>query len=244
MTEGRAGDAKAGGMLIATNAGKVPRKDSWARLTKKFEKPMNLKNQQAFGVWVDGDGGGELIALRLESPRHISFGALADRYITVDFTGRRLFTLVETESTRWQDYDWGDGKWAYNVYRETIDFGTVESVSVGLQNLAPGNETRCTVGPVKALPMLPGVVRNPTLTLNGTTVMIPLDLPSGSWIECKGPEGCVLYGSRGEVLKTLSLPGAWPTLKSGENRVQFSSKTSSGPAPRARITVFCRGEEL
>ena len=54
--------------------------------------------------------------------------ALLDiRGLTVDFTGRRFFSLVETESARWSDYVWNDGKGIYNAYRETIDFGAVES---------------------------------------------------------------------------------------------------------------------
>jgi hypothetical protein len=89
---------------------------------------------------------------------------VADRYITVDFTGRRLFTLVETESARWSDYVWNDGKGLYNVYRETIDFGTVESVSLWYNHLPEGRPARCVIGAVKALPMVACAVQNPAVT--------------------------------------------------------------------------------
>src|SRR6185503_2850381 len=125
----------AAGVLAATNSGAVARNAAWVRLEKRFEPVLNLKERQALGVWIEGDSLGEVVAFRLESPRPVAFGAVADRYVTVDFTGRRFVTLVETESARWSDFVWNDGKGVYNVYRETIDFGAIESASVWLQNL-------------------------------------------------------------------------------------------------------------
>ena len=171
-------------------------------------------------------------------------GRIADRYINVDFTGRRSFSLVETESTRWSDYVWNDGKGLYNAYRETIDFGAVESVSVWLQNLPPGRETKCRLGPVRALPLRPGVVRNPKISVGGTTIEFPVELASGSWIECNGPADCAAYGARGEPLGKVTPRGDWPTLPTGIVPLQFSCESSDAPKPRARVTVFSRGEEL
>ena len=243
-------DGKAFAVIAATNTGKVPRTAAWARLSKQFKPTLNLKDQQALGVWIEGDGLGELIALRLESPQHIAFGAIADRYITVDFTGPRFFTLVETESTRWSDYVWNDGKGLYNVYRETIDFGAVESVSVGYQNLPPGKEVKCRIGPVKALPMLAGTVKDPALTVNGTTFVFPVEMTSGCWIEFGGWDDCALYSPKGEHLKQVTpqlsagQAGTLPILQATENSLQFSCASAPGPSPRVKVTVFCRGEEL
>ena len=82
-------------------------------------------------------------------------------YLPVDFTGRRRCMLVETESSRWSDFVWDDAKSAYNVYRETIDFGAVESASVWLQHLPPGHETRCAIRSLRLLPLQSVVVKNP-----------------------------------------------------------------------------------
>jgi hypothetical protein len=231
-------------VLTATNAGVVPRHAAWGQCRRRFASPLDLKDRQALGVWIEGDGQGELVAIRLESPQHIAFGAVADRYVTVDFTGRRYFTLVETESARWSDSTWNDAKGLYNVYRETINFGTVESVSLWLQNLPPGKEAKCRVGPVQAIPMLPAVVKNPTVSVNGVTLVLPAELPVGRWIEGSGPEDCVLYGSKGEQLRKVIPGGAWPVLRPGPNELRFTSERSGGPSPRARITVFSRGEPI
>jgi hypothetical protein len=232
------------GVLVATNSGRVARKAAWARLEKRFEPTRNLKRQQGLGIWIDGDGLGEVLAIRLESPRHLSFGAVADRYVAVDFTGRRFVTLVETESARWSDFVWDDGKGAYNVYRETIDFGAIESMSVWLQNLAPGQGTKCRLGPVKALPLVPATIRNPVLTVNDERVELPAELTSGSWIECNGADDCTVYGSRGETLARIKLSAPLAVLRAGGNELRFACAPGQGPAPRVKVTLFTLGEEL
>jgi hypothetical protein len=231
-------------VVIATNAGKIARNAAWVRLEKHSSPPLNLKERQGLGVEIEGDGSGALLAIRFESPRAIAYGAIADRYIKLDFVGRRFLSLVETESSRWSDYVWNDGKSLYNAYRETIDFSAIESVSIWLQNLQPGRETRCRLGPVHALPLRSGLVKNPSLTAGGRTITFPVELASGSWIECNGPDDCASYGPRGEPLGKVAPRGDWPALNAGVVPLQFSCDPSLSPKPRARVTVFSRGAEL
>ena len=229
-------------MITATNSGKVPQNAAWARLDRKFEPNLNLKGHQALGVWIEGDGKGEIIAIRLESPRHISFGAVADRYINVDFTGRRLFTLVETESARWSDYTWNDGKWLYNVYRETINFGNVESLSIWYNNLPKDQKAACSMSPIKALPMVACTVKNPAIAVNGKTITLPVEMLSGSYLEFSGDDDCMLYGSKGEVITKVTPDGVIPVLSVGKNQIRFSCSDTDGPAPRVKLTVISHGE--
>ncbi len=234
----------AGGFITATNSGLVERHGAWARYRKVFKPLLNLKDRQALGLWIDGDGQGEVIAVRLESPQATTYGAIADRYVTVDFTGKRWFSLVETESTRWSDYTWNDGKGLLDTYRETIDFGAVESAEIWCQNLPPGKPIKCGIGPVKALPMLPGTVKNPAITVNGATLVLATELTSGGWLECNGPDDCVLYGSNGEVRDRLHLTGRFPLVRPGQNQAQFSCAPGPGPSPRVKVTFFTQGEPL
>ena len=232
------------GTFTATNSGKVPRNAAWARLDRKFAPNLNLKNHQAAGVWIEGDGKGQIMAVRLESPRHISYGAVADRYINVDFTGRRLFTLIETESARWSDYVWNDGKWLYNVYRETIDFGRVESLSIWYNNLSKDHKAECTIGPIKALPMVACTVKNPIIAVNGKPMILPVEMQSGSCLEFGGDNNCVLYGSKGEEVTKVRPDGETPMLLAGQNQIRFSCSAVDGPAPRVKLTVISHGEPL
>jgi hypothetical protein len=244
VTPAAAGASSSARELAALNAGKVRRNAAWAKLEKRFAPPLNLKGQKALAVTIQGDGLGELLAIRQESPQATSFGAVADRYIPIDFTGQRTFTLVETESARWNDYVWNDGKSAYNVYRETIDFGAVESVSLWLQNLPPGQKANCRLGPVKALPMIAGTVNHPKVTINGAAIEFPVAMKSGSWLECNGPDDCVLYGPKGELLGKVTPLGGLPTIQPGSNEVQFSCAGLDSPSPRAKVTVFTHGDPL
>ena len=232
------------GVFRATNSGKVPRNAAWARLDRRFDSCLNLKGREALGVWVEGDGQGQIIALRLESPHHISYGAVADHYITVDFTGRRWFTLIETESSRWSDYVWNDGKGLYNLYRETVDFGTVESVSIWYNNLPKGQETQCVIGPVKALPMVACTVKKPTVSVNGTSIILPVEMSSGSYLEFSVDGGCMLYGAKGEPITQVSPVGEIPLLSTGRNQIEFSCSAVDGPSPRVKLTVISHGQPL
>ena len=232
------------GIFSATNSGKVPHNAAWARIVRKFSPCLNLKNHQAIGVWIEGDGSEQIIAIRLESPRHISFGAVADRYITVDFTGPKLFTLVETESARWSDYIWNDGKWLYNVYREKVDFSRVESLSIWYNNLPTDKKTKCTIGTIKALPMVACTVKNPVVTVNGKAIVLPVKMQSGSYLEFDAGSDCVLYSSKGEIINRVRPNGTVPLFLAGENELRFSSNAVDGPAQRVKITVISHGKML
>ncbi|HNQ90686.1 MAG TPA: hypothetical protein PKM73_18890 [Verrucomicrobiota bacterium] len=228
-------------LLVATNAGLVPRNAAWARFDQRFAPPLNLKDHPALEIEIDGDGSGALLAVRLESPHATSFGAIADRYVQVDFTGPRRCTLVETESARWSDYVWNDGKHHYNVYRETIDFAAIESVTLWLQNLPPNRETRIGLGPIRARPLRPATLRNPAITLDGRRIQFPIALDSGSWVEAGGPDDCIVYGPKGQTLGRVIPQGAWPVLRTGPAAVEFSWDPADGPPARARLTLFTRG---
>jgi hypothetical protein len=232
------------GIFSAANSGSVPRKAAWARLDRKFSPCLNLKNHQAIGLWIEGDGNGQIIAIRLESPRHISLGAVADRYITVDFTGPRFFTLIETESSRWSDYVWNDIKGLYNVYRETIDFSTIESVSIWYNNLPIDKQTKCIIGPIKAMPMMPCTVKNPVITVNGKAIELPVEMQSGSYLEFNPGNDCIIFDPKGEIITKVRPDGEVPMFSAGENQIRFSCDAINSPAPRVKITLISDGEPL
>jgi len=232
------------GTFSAANSGKVPRNAAWARLDRKFSPCLNLKNHQAIGAWINGDGGGQILNIRLESPHHISFGAVADRYITIDFTGPRLITLVETESSRWSDYVWNDSKGLYNLYREKIDFGNIESVSIWYNNLPADKQTKCVIGPIKALPMVACTVKNPVVTVNDKEILLPVTMQSGSYLELNSKNDCILYGSKGEIISKVIPDSEVPLFLSGENEIRLSCDAVDGRTPRVKLTIISYGKML
>ena len=59
----------AGGRLNATNSSNE-RRGSWAQFEKVFDPPLDLSEKQGLGVWVRGDGKGEVLNFQMESPDH------------------------------------------------------------------------------------------------------------------------------------------------------------------------------
>ena len=76
-----------------------------ARFERRFEIPVNYSKQYGCGVWVYGDGRGEVINLQLRSHFLYSDG-LDEKLILVDFTGWRYFELIESSSSETMKYLW------------------------------------------------------------------------------------------------------------------------------------------
>lgn len=247
MAPADAGGEPGSTVLRGLNTGSQPRNACWGQARRQYAKPIDLRGREALGVWVEGDGQGEVLAFRFESPQHLAFGAIADRYIVVDFTGRRFFPLLETESTRWADYVWNDGKGLYNVHRETVLFESIENVSIWMQNLPKDKEARCVLSPVKAVPMKKTAMTGVEISINGTRWEFTSELVSGGWIEATPGASPVQYGAKGEVTPVKASPdGAWPQLRKGRNEIEvrLTPQAEAAASPRAKVTVFTDGPEV
>ena len=72
--------------FTVTNSGKVPANAAWARILRPIPQVVdNGGKQLGLGVWVCGDGLGEVLDFQLGSQSH---------YVTVDFTGWKYFELL------------------------------------------------------------------------------------------------------------------------------------------------------
>jgi hypothetical protein len=191
------------------------------------------------GVWILGDGKGEVLNFQLRSPEHIC-NAITENYIVVDFTGWRYFGLVEPEGGRFEEYRWPySGRYA--VYRESVKYECVESLGVWYNNLPPGS-VACGIRPVRALPVVPNVIRNPALMVGGQEITFPVEISSGSYIEFTPPSEGKVFGPTGELVEELSPEGSI-TLANGTNEVSLA--TSKGQlAPRCRVTLRTQGKSL
>ena len=140
------------------------RKDLYIKMVKKFEPWLDISKNQALGVWVKGDGNGELLNFRIESPKHLSSGARGDHFVKIDFTGWKYFELVEIESSEFSNYIWPDtGFYVYDSYRHTVQFNNVDKIQLWYNNLPAGKEVNCVIGTVKALPLVPITVIDPEI---------------------------------------------------------------------------------
>lgn len=230
----------------ATNDGKLLRESTYINMEKIFTPGLDLKNNQGLGVWVKGDGSGQLLNLSLRSPIHISHGAHGDHFIKVDFTGWKYFELVEVESSEISNYIWPDDShfYVYDSYRHTIQFENIDKLQLWYNNLPNKKEVSCLIGPVKALPMVPLTIENPEITLNGEELIIPVKMESGMYLELLSPTDCKLYGSRGELLQEITLESKLPSLIPGDNKISFSCTGTKEVNTRVQVTVIGHGKPL
>ncbi len=228
------------GRFSATHS-RPARAATWVQAEKRFAPPRDLSKHQALGVWVHGDGQGQVLNFQLRSPRHLVSG-IGDHYVVVDFAGWRYFELIEPEGPRYADYAWPYGD-IYSIYRESVQFAQIESLSLWYNHLPPGKEVVCYLSPIKALPLVPLKLRQPRVTVAGHTVMFPVELESGCYLELLGPDECTVYGPQGEVLARVKPEGTIPGLQAGHNELQFQAD-AGGLRPRANVTIITRGAPL
>jgi hypothetical protein len=214
------------------------------KLGVKFDPVKDLTGKIALGVWVYGDGQGEILNIQMLSPINLMSG-YCDRYIPIDFTGWRYFELVESEGDRAETFQWPYSGSAYAMYRETITPSSIESVSLWYNHIPAGGTAKCYLSPIKALPVVKSKTVNPGVTVNGKTIVFPCELQSGSWIEYNSPDDCKLYDSSGAFVSDIKPQGDVPVLAAGKNELTFICDLSSGGLNRrARVAVISSGPSL
>jgi len=229
------------GALLATNA--LPgRRGTWASFSKVFAPPLNLGGERSMGVWVYGDGQGEVLNFQLKCPRHVVAGG-GEHYIVVDFVGWRYFELIEAEGERHTAYQWPTTSY-YDIYRNRADYRQVEKLTVWVNNLPPKGTVKCLLSPVRALPLVKSKIRNPRVTVGEHTLVIPVEMESGSYLEFQPTGDCSVFGPDGSLLQAVKVTGEVPELASGENSLRFESDSGPGVNPRVRLTAIITGDPL
>jgi hypothetical protein len=229
------------GCYSATSSSPAPRA-AWTMIAEPFSPPSNLSAHQALGVWVHGDGQGEILNFQLRSPEHL-VGNLADHYIPIDFEGWRYFELIEPEGERWAQYQWPYGN-MYSIYRESIQHAQISTLGLWYTNLPQGKTAACYLSPIKAMPLAATKLINPTVRLGNAHLTFPVEIDSGCYLEFNALDDCRLYGPQGELLRMVEPTGAVPQLAAGDNRIEFVCDAPPGVRARAYVTVITRGEPV
>ena len=227
------------GRYTALNSGASP-VGAWSQMEMQFEPPVNLGGHQALGVWVHGDGRGEVLNLQLTSPAHLSHG-IGDHYIPIDFTGWRYFELIEPEGERYADYKWPYGG-LYSIYRESVYFNAIRRLGLWYNNLPPGKEVACHLSPIRAVPLAESKLINPAVTIGSRTLTFEAEIATGSYLEFNSTSDCKLYGPQGELIREVTCQGDAPLFAAGPNQASFHAETPSGLRARANVTLISHGE--
>ena len=231
------------GRLVISNSAHEDTKGAWAMAGTTFSPTVNLEDKGALGVWIYGDGQGELLNLQLLNPTYLTNKGSGEHYVQVDFTGWKYFELIEVESERHYDYRWPYSE-AYSVLREVVELGHTEKLNVWCNDVPLKKEIQCWIGPIKALPLVDITIENPTLTVGNQKIVFPAKLQTGQYLEFYSQDDCKLYGKKGELIGEIRPQGDVSGLLHGENPITF---TCDGPADvnvRVRVTVISQGEAI
>ena len=229
----------------ASSTGSVLRRGSFINLQKTFNPGLNIGKNQALGLWVKGDGKGELLNIRLESPKHISHGARGDHFIHIDFKGWKYFELIEIESSDFSNFIWPNSDfYVYDSYRHSINFKNIDKIQFWYNNIPKGETVNCLISVVKALPMVSTTIKNPAITVGGEKIVFPVTMQTGMYLEFNSPTDCTLYGSKGEKLQDLVIEGRIPVLKPGDNNITFTCDQPDGLNPRVLVTTITKGDPV
>ncbi len=248
-------ETDADAVLSVQNAEAEPYR-AWAAFRKEFAAPVDLKDT-GLGLWVHGDGQGEVLNVQLRSPIHAG-GGLADHYIHVNFTGRRYFELVEPESEAMGNYEWAHTRrlsdvlsntqgamgFLYPMYHIWVDYGQIASLTLGVNNVPEGKSVTIGLSTVKAVPLNRKKLVNPAVRLGERALTFPVELDSGSYLEFLGPDNCKVYDAHGECLGSVVPSGQIPQVESGVNTLNFDCDAGADVCRRARLTVITSGEPL
>lgn len=228
----------------ATNTGSS-RSGAWAHVGMRFEAPyFSIMPCDALGVWIHGDGKGEVLNLQLTSPREY-MAALGEHYVTIDFKGWRYFEipLRERDSARHRDYQWPYGGMA-PIYMTAVRRDHIDGVNLYLNNLPPNDSATVYLGPIRALRTARTQLGNPTLAVGGRKVTFPTTLRSGDYLEFVAPDDCRVYDERGALLQRLAISAPALALEAGANELGFSCDPPDGLAARVEVTIAAHGPPL
>ena len=228
----------------AFSAGDSPQDGSWICMEKSFEAGADLDKHQGLGLWVKGDGSGQILNVGLRSPVHLN-GGRGDHFIRIDFTGWRYFELVENESDQFSDYLWPDHHlYVYRTYRHQLYYNNIEKLQLWFNNLPAGREVSCMIGPVKALPLASATLNDPAIAIGGEEITFPGTIKSGEYIEFRSKDDCKLFTSKGQFIRDIAVKGDIPILKKDSNDVSFKCNNNTDYSSRVQVTVIAEGELL
>ena len=120
----------------------------------------------------------------------------------------------------------------------------VDKLQLWYNNLPAAKKVNCVIGPVKALPMVPITITNPSITLNGETIVVPVKMESGMYLELNSDNVCKLYSPKGKLIQEEPLNDKIPELEAGNNKVSFSCNGTLGVSTRVRVTVISERNPL
>ena len=206
----------------------------------------DLTKHQAMKIKVYGNGEGGDAGLLITLRSTASGGGRSDFYIPVNHIGWREFILVDadtgdypgpnfTDDPRGSLYASGSG------YRAVNDLDITSSVQVAVR----GNVEGVKIDDLKAYTITDAYVKNPSVTIGGSTITFNTELHSGEYIEYY-PDFGKAYRTYYTDIKNLhrevvEFTGSI-TAPSGNFTYSYDAEAQTDASTRAQVVIGCAGQ--
>ena len=216
------------------------REASWLYRHIDFEE-KDLSKHQGFGLWIKGDGKGEVLDF---APICKTHGIYSQHYfVTIDFTGWRYVELLTPSTAEYEKQSWPFALGGYTLYRGQFNYARTLGFDIWCGGVAKGDTVECLLSPIKALPQIPQPIVNPVIAISGRQIVFPVSLEAGQYLEYYGGQTAKLYAGNGDLLCEVKPEGVLPEIAAGENTVSFQCQAEK-QRPHARVTLFTKNGAL
>ena len=123
-----------------------------------------------------------------------------------------------------------------------MDYAKLDSLKLWYNNLPKGEEVKCYLSPIRILPHVKARLVNPSVEVGGRTIVFPVELESGCYLEFRSRDNCKVYDAKGAFLRDVTPKGEAPLAAAGANTVQFNCRFAGATTPRANVTIVTRGD--
>ena len=217
--------------LTATSGASV-KPSGVTRVCYKLPEPVDLSANRGLGLWVDGDGGGELLFVEIQDGQLVR-----PFYVPIDFEGERYVELPlgEVSLKRYYDYEWnhwsGFASWWYTL--KGFRYHRVQMVTLGFNAIPAGATVSCRVAGIKALRELPSTVESLTVCIGDQSLRTEPGLRPFDYLTADADGHLRVRDSSYRVLRELPAPGQ-PQVQPGPNRLTLGPECT-GPGPWLRF---------
>ena len=220
-----------------TAANQGTKEKGWGCAELILDGTRDIRRHRALGAWVQGDNSGALLHFIVESGRW----TVRDFYVKLDFAGWRYIKMPD--SARGEVYTFA---YPYSNFipNRGIDFRRIDRMYVFITNLPPGKAVDVRFGRVEALRETHLPVRNPALTVNGSTITFPVEISPEGYLEFQASGTARVFNAKGFTTAEVEPGGQVPMLKPGANEIRFQCERADGAGQTVAVTFHTRGAPL
>jgi hypothetical protein len=207
-----------------------PSSRAWVR--REFAERLDLLQHRSIGLWVHGDGNGEVLDVQIVDASLIR---ARDYLVHVDFVGWRFCRIVDAATEETFDYQ----LWRHKGNLTGFHFGAVRELRLQLVAIPVDKEVTVHIGQIEALREIPDPLVDPNVEVNGQALSLRATLEADDLLELSPDGSCRIYGRDNKEKGQSGIEAAPPTLAPGQNTLAIELGRG---APYAYVTPILRGD--